>query len=78
MLLLSGDILYGDVLIRSVGNHELFVENFRGIINYEDTKLVLQGKCQIVIITGECLTILSYVEHMIRLKGIIHVIEFRS
>lgn len=63
MLLLSGDILYGDVLIRSVGNHELFVENFRGIINYEDTKLVLQGKCQIVIITGECLTILSYVEH---------------
>ena len=53
MLLLSGDILYGDVLIRSVGNHELFVENFRGIINYENTKLVLQGKCQIVIITGE-------------------------
>ncbi|MEE1313538.1 MAG: YabP/YqfC family sporulation protein [Lachnospiraceae bacterium] len=78
MLLLSGDVLYGDILIRSVGNHEVSVENFRGILNYEDTKLILQGKCQIVVITGKCLTILSYMEHMIKIKGTIQVIEFRS
>jgi sporulation protein YqfC len=78
MLLLSGDVRYGDILIRSVGNHELSIENFKGIVNYEDTKLVLQGKSQIVIITGECLTILYYVEHMIKLKGIVRVIEFQS
>ncbi|MDO4942463.1 MAG: YabP/YqfC family sporulation protein [Lachnospiraceae bacterium] len=77
MLLLSGDVLYGDVLIRTIGNREVEVENFRGIINYDDKKLILQGKRQLIIISGECLVILSYMDNMIRLQGTICDIEFR-
>ena len=77
MLLLSGDVLYGDVLIRTIGNREVEVENFRGIINYDETKLILQGKHQLVIISGECLVILCYIDNMIRLQGTICDIQFR-
>jgi len=77
VLLLSGDVLYGDVLIRTIGNREVEVENFRGIINYDDKKLILQGKRQLIIISGECLVILSYMDNMIRLQGTICDIEFR-
>jgi sporulation protein YqfC len=78
MLLLSGDILYGDVLVRTVGNHEVEVENFHNIMNYDENRLILQGKRQRIIISGECLIILSYTDHLIRLRGIIHDITFRS
>jgi sporulation protein YqfC len=78
MLLLSGDVLYGDILIRTVGNHEVEVENFNSILNYDETSLTLQGKCQLIVISGECLVILSYVDRLIRLRGKIHDIEFRS
>ncbi|MDO4170449.1 MAG: YabP/YqfC family sporulation protein [Lachnospiraceae bacterium] len=77
MLLLSGDVLYGDILIRTIGNHEIEIENFQGIINYEENRLTLKGKCQLVVISGKCLTILSYMDHLIRLKGTIYDIEFR-
>lgn len=77
MLMLSGDVLYGDVLIRTIGNHQIEIENLKGIFHYDENKIVVQGKRQWVIICGRNLVVVTYTNCLMRLSGEIRVIEFR-
>lgn len=78
MLLLTEDIRYGDVIIHMIGDRVIEVENFKSILNYSETTIILQGKSQLVVISGEDLIIISYIDHFIRMSGKIHEIEFRK
>lgn len=77
MLALADDIIYGDVILRSVGNRKIEIENFLSIMDYQAEQIVLKGKKQIIRIQGENLVIQSYLEQMLVLSGRVQMIEFQ-
>lgn len=45
---LPGDVLMGDSIVTITGKREAWIENYRGILEYTETVILLQGKtCQI-------------------------------
>ena len=41
-LSLPRDVIFGDFIITVTGNREIFVENYKGILAYEDDQIMVQ------------------------------------
>ena len=52
-LQLPKDIVLGASIITALGNHELWIENFKGIIDYTEESILLQGKKYRILIKGK-------------------------
>lgn len=63
------DLLYGDVLITVSGRHEAYIENYKSIIEYTDTKIRLQTKNGKLKITGKQLEIQYYTADEMKITG---------
>ena len=70
------DLSDGAVLVTITGQEELYIENYRGIIEYEDTRLMLQTKnCRLEVL-GKNLFISYYTEVEMKVTGDIEQINY--
>lgn len=75
-LQLPGDILRGDMRITLTGNREVWIENYKGILEYSEECILLQGKNGRVQFEGKRLTIDYYTNEDMKLTGRIMCIKY--
>lgn len=63
-------------LLRMIGQEELFVENYKGIVEYTDAVLLLQTKGCLLRIEGEHLFLSYYTKEELKVTGNITSISF--
>ncbi len=73
---LPKDLLLGAMNIRVTGKWEVFVENYKSIIEYSDLVIKLQGKNTRLKIIGKNLQITCYTKEDMQIKGIINEIIY--
>ena len=75
-LKLPKDVVLGEVLISFLGRHSVVIENYRSIILYTDTKIMLQAKNCRINIFGNRLVIEYYTGEEMKINGLIKSLEF--
>lgn len=75
-LQLPKDILRGDMRITLTGNREVWIENYKGILEYSEDCILLQGKNIRVQFEGKRLTIDYYTNEDMKLTGKIMSIKY--
>lgn len=75
-LCLPRDICFGDIRIVLTGCHEALVENYKGIIEYDDSFILLQGKRNKVLIEGGAFRIDYYTNTDMKISGIISAVKY--
>ena len=73
---LSSDILAGAPIVTMIGQTELSIENYKGIIEYTGDLLRIQTKIGKLHIEGKHLVICSYSEDAMKVKGMIRKILY--
>jgi sporulation protein YqfC len=75
---LPKDITQGAFVLTAVGNRELYIENYKGILEYTKNCIRIQGKNTYIKIEGRNLKIDHYTEEDMLIKGHILSIEYPS
>lgn len=75
---LPKDVLLKEADIHMVGNHEIMIENHRGLLLFESEKVVVMTEHVQLIITGRGLCATRFDTDIIHIRGSIAGIEFRS
>lgn len=70
------DVVLGEILISFVGRTSVTIENYRGILIYDDSTVKLQGKRCKLIIKGKRLHIDYYNSEEMKITGYIQSMEF--
>lgn len=73
---LPRDLLTGDALVTITGRRELLIENYRGILIYEDSFIKIQAKNCRILITGKHLSIDYYTNEEMKISGFFQQIEY--
>lgn len=73
---LPKDVLLGAPIVSVTGKEEVVIENFKNIIEYEETHLLIQCKKYRIGIEGKNLRIETYTKEELRIKGNISEIKF--
>lgn len=68
---LPKDVLLGYTIVTMVGQREAYIENFKKIIEYNDSCVRLKAKNGMVNISGRHLLIESYESNQLVIKGYI-------
>ena len=75
-LKLPKDSVLGASIVTVTGNQDVFVENYRGILEYSPEAIVLQGKtCQISIF-GKRMSIDYYTNEDMKISGSIDAVRY--
>ncbi len=74
---LPEDVLLGATIVTINGTKELNVENYRGLAEYDDNKIVVQGKKCIIVIEGQKLKIEYFSNIDMKIKGVIKSVEYK-
>lgn len=75
---LPKDLVYGAVLVTITGQQEVLVENYRGILEYNQTQIRLQTKNCKLLIQGKNLYILYYTNEEMKITGIIDSVTYET
>ena len=75
-LKLPKDMLLGASILTMTGNHELWVENYKGIIEYTTESIILQAKTGQIAICGCGLVIDYYTNEDMKIIGNIQCIRY--
>ena len=75
-LQLPKDIMRGDIRITLTGNREVWIENYKGLLEYTNQSILLQGKSCKVQFEGKCLSIDYYTNEDMKLTGRIMSIKY--
>lgn len=75
-LKLPKDLLLGASIVTLTGNREAWIENYKGIIEYSDTLVLLQGKTCQICITGQHLSIDYYNNEDMKISGCIEYVRY--
>lgn len=75
---LPKDITQGAFILTTIGNEELYIENYRGILEYTSNCIRIQGKNTYIVIEGRGLKIDHYTEEDMLIKGHILSIQYPS
>lgn len=75
-LKLPKDMMMGAFMLSMTGNREAFIENYRGILEYTDTCILLQTKTGQVRFTGTGLVIEYYTNEDMKIEGCITSVIF--
>ena len=73
---LPKDITQGAFILTAVGNQELYIENYKGILEYTSNCIRIQGKNTYIVIEGKKLKIDYYTEEDMLIKGCIMSIQY--
>lgn len=75
-LKLPKDICMGAIRVTLTGSQEAWIENYRGILEYSENQILLQGKnCQ-VCFEGSRLTIDYYTNEDMKISGCICCVKY--
>lgn len=77
-LQLPKDITRGAFILTAIGNEEMYIENYRGILEYTMNCIRIQGKNTCILIEGKNLKIDHYTEEDMLIKGHIFSIQYTS
>lgn len=72
---LPKDMVVNATLFHMVGDSELFVENFRGIISYTCHNILIKGNHVKYCVSGECLMIEHYSNEDMKISGRIREVK---
>ena len=75
-LKLPRDSVLGDSIITVTGNTEILIENYKGILQYSDELILLQGKNRKIELKGKRLNIVYYTNEDMKISGMIESICF--
>ncbi len=75
-LKLPKDICMGALKVTMTGNREAWIENYRGILEYTEHLILLQGKTCQVSFEGTRLTIDYYTNEDMKISGCISCIKY--
>lgn len=75
-LSLPRDVVFGDFIITLTGNQEVLIENYRGILSYNDRKISIQGNHVVLNICGSRLAIDYYSQEAMKVLGRIERLEY--
>ncbi len=75
-LRLPKDMVLGAFMLSMTGNREAFIENYRGILEYTDTCILLQTKSGQVRFEGTGLVIEYYTNEDMKIGGYIEKVIF--
>lgn len=75
-LKLPKDMMMGAFMLSMTGNREAFIENYRGILEYTDTCILLQTKTGQVRFEGSGLVIEYYTNEDMKISGCIAGVIF--
>lgn len=75
-LKLPKDSLLGASIITVTGENDIFVENYKGILQYSDDLILLQGQNRKIELKGKKLTISYYTNEDMKIRGMIETISF--
>ncbi len=70
------DVISGATIVTIEGGNRLFIENYKGIISYSDTQIVIQGKLTKILIEGSKLQIEYYTNLDMKVKGVITLVKY--
>ena len=73
---LPKDFLLGEAIVTVTGRKELLIENYKGILNYEDSFIKIQAKNCRVIIIGRHLSIDYYTNEEMKITGFFEQIQY--
>lgn len=68
-LKLPRDLVFQDSIITLTGDAEILVENYRGILEYSQTHILVQAKHCRIRIEGEKLEVLYYTNDEMKISG---------
>ncbi len=75
-LKLPKDICMGAMKVTMTGNREAWIENYRGILEYTEKLILLQGKTCQVCFEGTCLSIDYYTNEDMKISGCIACVRY--
>lgn len=75
-LKLPKDICMGAIRVTLTGSQEAWIENYRGILEYTDSVILLQGKTCQVCFEGSRLTIDYYTNEDMKISGCICCVKY--
>lgn len=75
-LMLPKDILKGALILTGIGQEELWIENYKGILEYTGETIVIQGRNNRVTIEGTKLCIDYYSNEDMKIIGYINTIRY--
>lgn len=75
-LKLPRDVCMGDIRVSLTGNAEAWIENYRGILEYTQNVILLQGKTCQVCLEGNGLSIDYYTNEDMKISGCIAAVRF--
>lgn len=74
---LPKDIILGASIITMVGNRELRIENYKGLIDFTEDCILLQGKHGRILVKGKKLNIEYYTNEDMKIYGLITEIQYQ-
>lgn len=75
-LKLPKDSMLGASIVTLTGNTEVFVENYKGIIEYTSQVILLQGKTCKIEISGRRLNIVYYTNEDMKISGCVDAVRY--
>lgn len=76
-LQLPKDVCMGALKVSMTGNGEAWVENYKGILEYTEESILLQGKRGQVCFEGKGLSIDYYTNEEMKISGRIHIVRYQ-
>jgi len=73
---LPKDLLMGEAIVTITGRRELLIENYKGILNYEDSFIKIQAKNCRIMITGRKLSIDYYTNEEMKISGFFEQVQY--
>lgn len=75
-LKLPKDSVLGASIVTITGNSDIFVENYKGIIEYSEELILLQGKNCKIELNGKRLSIVYYTNEDMKISGRLESIRY--
>lgn len=75
-LKLPKDICMGALKVTMTGNREAWIENYRGILEYTESLILLQGKTCQVCFEGTRLSVDYYTNEDMKISGCINCVRY--
>lgn len=66
---LPKDMIRNETLLHMIGDTDMYIENYKGILEYSCCKIVIKGYCSKIIICGKRLSIAYYSDEDMKITG---------
>lgn len=70
------DVIADATIVTMEGGKRVFIENYKGILSYSDTQIVILGKVNKIIVEGCKLEIEYYTNLDMKIKGTISFVKY--